>query len=166
MDCKRFRIDGGFMKRTFAFWSIIFFSTMQLILLTLCTISVVKHQFHLNIFDIILIGIVFTFPIFLGLSRHYEIGEDTLQFRYLLRPKTDRYNNDSYNRIYLDEVFSVLLVNFSLKEKNKKEIRKCIFNKYLKIDLKSSQTKYINISLYANYQINSIIKLLNKNNKI
>ena len=63
--------------------------------------------------------------------------------------------------LFISEVESVSIVKLSKEELNTKVFYKHWFNKYLKINLKYGNPKYVYVGNYSNCQIRKIIKYFN-----
>lgn len=65
--------------------------------------------------------------------------------------------------VFISEIKDIEIVKLTEEEKQTKVYYKHWFNKYLKINLKYGNPKYVYIGNYSNYQIKKIIKLISKN---
>ena len=67
-----------------------------------------------------------------------------------------RWNQD----VFISEIKDIEVVKLTEEEKQTKVYYRHWFNKYLKINLKYGNPKYVYVGNYSNYQIKKIIKIL------
>ena len=72
-----------------------------------------------------------------------------------------RWNQD----VIISEVKDIEIVKLTEEEKKTKVYYKHWFNKYLKINLKYGNSKYVYVGNYSNYQIKKIIRILTSQNE-
>lgn len=60
----------------------------------------------------------------------------------------------------ISEIKNIEIVRLSEEDKQTKVYYKHWFNKYLKINLKYGNPKYVYVGNYSNYQINKLIKII------
>ena len=81
---------------------------------------------------------------------------------------TNRYYHKKRNliewnsNIHISEVETIELIKLTKEEQRSYIGYKHLFNKYLKISLKSGKSKYINVRYYSKAQIEKIIKTIQK----
>ena len=91
-----------------------------------------------------------------------DLSCDKVELVYLVNDnKNDRDYNSNWN-IYPSEIESIEVVKLSKEEKRKYTSARFLFNKYLKVNLKYGNCKYVYVSHYSNSQIKKIIKILTK----
>ena len=61
--------------------------------------------------------------------------------------------------VFISEIKDIEIVKLTAEDKQTKVYYKHWFNKYLKINLKYGNSKYVYVGNYSNYQIKKIIKL-------
>ena len=116
--------------------------------------------------------IIFAFGIVLPIAgillfRYYEVkNNNSVYFHYFPFTKSwDKASNNidiNWNQnVFISEVESVSIVKLSKEELNTKVFYKHWFNKYLKINLKYGNPKYVYVGNYSNCQIKKIIKNFN-----
>ena len=116
--------------------------------------------------------IIFAFGIVLPIAgillfRYYEVkNNNSVYFHYFQFTKSwDKASNNidiNWNQnVFISEVESVSIVKLSKEELNTKVFYKHWFNKYLKINLKYGNPKYVYVGNYSNCQIKKIIKYFN-----
>lgn len=108
-----------------------------------------------------------TFMILIGgtlMFRYCVINNNSVHFHYF--PFTTSWNKATNNidirwnqDITISEVNDIEIVKLTEEEKQTKVYYKHWFNKYLKINMKYCNPKYVYIGNYSNYQIEKIIKL-------
>ena len=94
-----------------------------------------------------------------------DLNCDNTVFHYLVNyAKNDRDINTNWI-IYPSQIEKVSVVKLTKEEKRKYTSARFLFSKYLKIEMKYGNIKYVYISHYSNSQIKKIIKLLTSKNK-
>lgn len=92
-------------------------------------------------------------------------NKSSIYFHYF--PFTTSWTKASNNidvkwnqNVVISEIKDIEIVRLTEEEKQTKVYYKHWFNKYLKINLKYGNSKYVYVGNYSNYQIKKIIKLL------
>ena len=96
--------------------------------------------------------------------RYCIFNNNTIYFHYF--PFATSWEKAAYNidirwnqDVLISEIKDIEIVKLTEKEKQTKVYYKHWFNKYLKINLKYGNPKYVYVGNYSNYQIKKIIKL-------
>ena len=122
---------------------------------------------------VFILAITFMIPIGGAMLFRYCVAHNgSIHFHYFLFTKSwknatnnidIRWNQD----VLISEIKDIEIVELTEEEKQTKVYYKHWFNKYLKINLKYGNPKYVYVGNYSNYQIKRIIKLAiaNKSNK-
>jgi len=118
-----------------------------------------------NWYLVLIFAITFMVPI--GgtmLFRFCIIKNDSVYFHYF--PFSKSWKNASNNidirwnqDILIFEIKDIEIIKLTDEEKQTKVYYKHWFNKYLKINLKYGNSKYVYVGNYSNYQIMKIVKL-------
>jgi len=118
-----------------------------------------------NWYLVFIFAITFMLPI--GgtmMFRYCIVNNDSIHFHYF--PFTKSWNKSADNidarwnqNVFISEIKDIEIVKLSEDEKQTKVYYKHWFNKYLKINLKYGNTKYVYVGNYSNYQINKIINI-------
>jgi len=102
--------------------------------------------------------------------RYYDINYKSdityvLYFPYTANWKKYLTNIDiSWNQnAFISEIKDVEIVKLTKEEKKTKVFHKHLFNKYLKINMKYGNSKYVYIGNYSDRQIKQIISMITKN---
>lgn len=103
------------------------------------------------------VGCVFFLP-----RMTIDLNYNKIDIFYLVNWKKNRLDSDSNWVFYPDQVERVTLVKLSKNDKKKYTSSRFLFHKYLKIEFKFGNVKYLYISPYSKNQINKIIKMLTK----
>lgn len=101
------------------------------------------------------------------LFRYCEIKNNSVYFHYF--PFTTSWERAANNidilwnqNVFISEIETFEIVKLTKEEKQVRVYYKHWFNKYLKINLKYGNPKYIYVGNYSNGQIKKIIKILIK----
>ncbi len=160
-------------KRIIAFYDLLLYA---IICCPLIVISVVllfnlvtkgtSKWIYENWYLVVIFAISFMLPI--GgtmIFRYCVIKDDAIYFHYF--PFTKSWQEASNNidirwnqNVSISEIQDIEIVKLTEEEKKTKVYYKHWFNKYLKIGLKSGNSKYVYVGNYSNCQIKNIIKLL------
>ena len=96
--------------------------------------------------------------------RYCVINSDLIYFHYF--PFTTSWKKAANNidarwnqNVVISEIKNIEIVKLTEEEKQTKVYYKHWFNKYLKINLKYGNPKYVYVGNYSNYQIKKIIEL-------
>ena len=162
-------------KRIIAFYDVLLFAiicspmmvTSAMLLFTLLTKGTSEWIYE-NWYWVVIFAISFMIP--LGgtmMFRYCIVNHDSIHFHYFTFAENwknaannidIRWNQD----VFISEIKEIEIVRLTEEEKQTKVYYKHWFNKYLKIDLKYGNSKYVYVGNYSNYQIKKIIKLANK----
>ena len=98
------------------------------------------------------------------LIRQAKINKNSINFYYFPALKNMREaakNIDTLwnQNVFISEIKDIEIVKLTEEEKQTKVYYKHWFNKYLKINLKDGNPKYVYVGNYSNNQIKKIIKL-------
>ena len=159
-------------KRFIAFYDVLFFSLIAGIMWTVATIIFING--HLGDFDwcvknwylVVVFAICFAVPVVIMLTLQrisIDLACDKVELFYLVNDRKNERDYSSNWNIYPSEIKSIEVVYLSKEEKRKYTSAKFLFNKYLKINFKYGNYKYVYVSHYSNYQIKRIIEMLTKN---
>lgn len=164
-------------KRIIAFYDILFYAiiccpliVIAVILLYMIVTKGTSEWIYKKWYLVVAFAISFMLP--LGgsmLFRYLKIENNLMHFHSFpfstsWKKASDnidiRWNQD----INISEIKYIEIVKLSKAEKQTKVFYKHWFNKYLKINLKYGNSKYVYVGNYSNYQIQKIIKIsvLNK----
>ena len=95
----------------------------------------------------------------------YCVISNSVHFHYF--PFTTSWNKSANNidirwnqDVAISEIKNIEIVKLTEEEKQTKVYYKHWFNKYLKINLKHGNPKYVYVGNYSNYEIKKIIKLM------
>ncbi len=98
--------------------------------------------------------------------RYCGINNNSIHFHYF--PFTTSWKKASDNidirwnqDVVISEIKDIKIVKLTEEKKQTKVYYKHWFNKYLKINLKYGNPKYVYVGNYSNYQIKKIIKIVN-----
>lgn len=159
-------------KRIIAFYDVLLFAIIcspmivtAIILLFMLVTKGTSEWIYENWYLVLIFTIAFMVPI--GgtmLFRYCVINNNSMHFHYF--PFTTSWNKATNNidirwnqDITISEVNDIEIVKLTEEEKQTKVYYKHWFNKYLKINMKYGNPKYVYIGNYSNYQIEKIIKL-------
>ena len=125
-----------------------------------------------NWYLVLIFAITFILPIGSAIMLRYcVVNNDLIHFRYFPFTKSwDKFTNNidaKWNQnVFISEIKDIEIVKLSEDEKQAKVYYKHWFNKYLKINLKYGNSKYVYVGNYSNYQINEIINITKKLTKL
>lgn len=116
---------------------------------------------------VLLFAIAITIPcVCIIMLRYCEINTNTnsIFFSYYLYFKNWKKTLNNIDLLwnqsmFITEIKNIEIVKLTKEEKQTKVYYKHWFNKYLKINMKYGNPKYVYIGNYSNYQINKIIKI-------
>ena len=104
------------------------------------------------------------------LFRSIEISSESIYFNYF--PYTTSWKKAANNidirwnqNVFISEIKDIEIVKLTKEEKRTKVYYKHWFNKYLKINLKYGNPKYVYVGNYSNYQINKLIRFVKQVNE-
>ena len=160
-------------KRIIAFYDVLLFAiicspmiVIAIILLFMLVTKGTNEWIHENWYLVLIFAITFMVPI--GgtmMFRYYVTNNNSVHFHYFIFTKSwknatnnidIRWNQD----VMISEIKDIEIVKLTEDEKQTKVYYKHWFNKYLKINLKYGNPKYVYVGNYSNYQIDKIIKLV------
>ena len=159
-------------KRIIAFYDVLLFAiicipmivtalTLLFVLVTKGTNEWIYENWHL----VLIFAITFMIPIGGTMMLRYCVtNNDSIHFHYFTFTKSwkkaannidIRWNQD----LVISEIKDFEIVKLTEEEKQTKVFYKHLSNKYLKINLKYGNSKYVYVGNYSNYQIEKIIKI-------
>lgn len=94
-----------------------------------------------------------------------DLSCDKVNLFYLVNFKSNERDLHSNWIIYPSEVEKISVVKLTKEEKRRYTSAKFLFSKYLKIEMKYGNVKYVYISHYSKWQIKKIIEFLTSYNK-
>lgn len=162
-------------KRIIAFYDVLFFAIicspmmvtaviLLFVLVTKGTSEWIYENWHL----VLIFAITFVVPIGVTMMfRYCVINNDSMHFHYFTFTASwekaannidIRWNQD----VFVSEIKDIEIVKLTEQEKQIKVYYKHWFNKYLRINMKYGNPKYVYVGNYSNYQIKKIIKMLTK----
>ena len=160
-------------KRIFAFYDLLFYVIVcgPLIVISVVlffVMEVTTEWIYENWYLVIIFAISVGLSIGGTLLFGYCIFEnDSIHFHYFPWGKTweqavnnidCRWNQD----VLISEIKDIEIVKLTEEEKQTKVYYKHWFNKYLKINMKYGNPKYVYVGNYSNWQIKKIIRLANE----
>ena len=165
------------MKKIIAFYDVLLFAIIcspmiftAVILLFMLVTKGNSKWIHENWYLVVIFAITFMVPI--GgtmLFRYCVISNNSVHFHYF--PFTKSWENAANNidirwnqNVFISEIKDIEIVKLTEEEKQTKVYYKHWFNKYLKINMKYGNPKYVYVGNYSNYQINKIIIYIMKFN--
>ena len=160
-------------KRIIAFYDVLLFAiicspiiVIAIILLFMLVTKGTSEWIYENWYIVLIFAITFSVPI--GgtiMFRYCVINNNSVHFHYFTFTKSwknatsnidIRWNQD----VVISEIKDIEIVKLTKEEKQTKVYCKHWFNKYLKINLKYGNSKYVYVGNYSDYQIMKIIKLM------
>lgn len=159
-------------KRIIAFYDVLLFAiicspmiVITVILLFMLVTKGTSEWIYKNWYLVLIFAITFMVPIGGTMMFRYCVtNNNSIHFHYFHFTKSwknatnnidIRWNQD----VVILEIKDIEIVKLTEEEKQTKIYYKHWFNKYLKINLKYGNPKYVYVGNYSNYQINNIIKL-------
>ena len=160
-------------KRIIAFYDVLLFAiicspmiVVAVILLFMLVTKGTSEWIHENWYSVVIFAITFMVPIGGTMMFRYCVTSNNfVHFHYFAFTKSwknaannidIRWNQD----VVIWEIKDIEIVKLTEEEKQVKVYYKHWFNKYLKINLKYGNPKYVYVGNYSNYQIKKIIKLM------
>lgn len=159
-------------KRIIAFYDVLLYAVIcspmiitATILLFMLGAKGTSEWIYENWYLVLIFAITFMIPIGgIMLFRYCVVKNNNIHFHYF--PFTKSWNKAANNidirwnqDVFISEIKDVEIVKLTEEEKQTKVYYKHWFNKYLKINLKYGNPKYIYVGNYSNYQIRKIINL-------
>lgn len=139
---------------------------IAVILLFMLVTKGTSEWIYENWYLVLIFAITFMVPIGGTLMfRYCVINNNSVHFHYFTFKKSwknatnnidIRWNQD----VVISEIKDIEIVKLTEEEKQTKVYYKHWFNKYLKINLKYGNLKYVYVGNYSDYQIMKIIKLM------
>ena len=103
------------------------------------------------------------------LFRFIEISSESIYFIYFPYGSWEKAagNIDALwnQNVFISEIKDIEIVKLTKEEKRTKVYYKHWFNKYLKINLKYGNPKYVYVGNYSKYQINKLIRFVKQVNE-
>ena len=154
-------------KRIIAFYDVLLFAiicspmiVIAIILLFMLVTKGTNEWIHENWYLVLIFAITFMVPIGGTMMFRYYVTNNYFTFTKSWENATNnidiRWNQD----VMISEIKDIEIVKLTEDEKQTKVYYKHWFNKYLKINLKYGNPKYVYVGNYSNYQIDKIIKLV------
>ena len=159
-------------KRIIAFYDVLFYAIIcgpliiiSIVLFSLLVTKGTSEWVYKNWYFLVTFAISFMLSIGGAiLLRYCIIDNNSMYFHYF--PFTTSWEKAANNidgrwnqEVFISEIKDVEIVILTEEEKQTKIYYKHWFNKYLKINLKYGNPKYIYVGNYSNYQIRKIINL-------
>ena len=168
------------MNKKFAFFDIVVYGTVCLPLFGISLIIGFNGLFSADLSwlkENVILVVIYAFCLALPMGgilflRYYEINNnDFVYFHYF--PFATSWEKAANNidvrwnqNVFISEIKDVEIIKLTYEEQQTKVFYKHWFNKYLKINLKNGNPKYVYVGNYSNYQIQEIIKTINTTQKI
>ena len=140
---------------------------IAVILLFMLVTKGTSERIYENLYLVLVFAITFMVPIGGTMMLMYcVINNDSAHFHYFTFTKSwknatnnidIRWNQD----VMISEIKDIEIVKLTKEEKQAKVYYKHWFNKYLKINLKYGNQKYVYVGNYSIHQIEKIIEILN-----
>lgn len=158
-------------KKTIAFYDVLLYTIIcgplmlnSIIILYLCELNdfewLLKHWYLVALCSL---GII----LFIAgrlLFRSIEISSESIYFIYFPYGSWEKAvgNIDALwnQNVFISEIKDIEIVKLTKEEKRTKVYYKHWFNKYLKINLKYGNPKYVYVGNYSKYQINKLIRFV------
>ena len=165
------KLDGGNMKKIYSIYERLVSIFSILLLSIIAVILFTKYNSHIILVIIAYICIVFIVVALLKLfsfPSHIVIRDNKIKvFDFPLLATNKFYAKKRslilYNsEINIDDVEKIEIITLTREEQLKYIGYKHLLRKYLKLNLKYGNPKYVYIGNYSNYQIKKIIKLVSK----
>ena len=160
-------------KRIIAFYDVLLFAiifgpmiVIVVILLFMLVTKGTSEWIYENWYLVLIFAITFMAPRGgILLIRYCVINNNSIHFHYF--PFTTSWEKAANNidirwnqDVFISEIKNIETVKLTEEEKQTKVYYKHWFNKYLKINLKYGNPKYVYVGNYSDYQIMKIIKLM------
>ena len=159
-------------KKIIAFYDLLFYAIIcgPLIIVSIFSLLLLLTKgttgwIYNNWYVVVIFATSFMLPIGATMMFRYCVfNNDSIYFHYFTFAATweqatenidIRWNQD----VFISEIKDIEIVRLTEEEKQTKVYYKHWFNKYLKINLKYGNPKYVYVGNYSNYQIKKIIKL-------
>ena len=159
-------------KRIIAFYDLLFYAiicgpliVVSILLLSLLVTKGTSEWIYKNWYLLVTFAVSFMLSIAgVSLFRYCIFNNNTIYFHYFPFAKSwEKAANNidvRWNQnVLISEIKDIEIVKLTEEEKQTKVYYKHWFNKYLKINLKYGNPKYVYVGNYSNYQIKKIIKL-------
>ena len=159
-------------KRIIAFYDLLFYAiicgpliVVSILLLSLLVTKGTSEWIYKNWYLLVTFAVSFMLSIAgVSLFRYCIFNNNTIYFHYF--PFTTSWEKAANNidarwnqNVLISEIKDIEIVKLTAEDKQTKVYYKHWFNKYLKINLKYGNPKYVYVGNYSNYQIKKIIKL-------
>ncbi len=166
-------------RKIIAFYDVLLFAIVctpmivtAVILLFMLLTKGTSEWLYKNWYLVLIFAITFMVP--LGASklfRYCVIKNNSIYFLYI--PFTTSWEKAANNidarwnqDVFISEVRDIEIVKLTEEEKGTKVYYRHWFNKYLKINLKYGNPKYVYVGNYSNYQIKKIIRIATGKEKL
>ena len=159
-------------KRIIAFYDLLFYAiicgpliVVSILLLSLLVTKGTSEWIYKNWYLLVTFAVSFMLSIAgVSLFRYCIFNNNTIYFHYFPFAKSwEKAANNidvRWNQnVLISEIKDIEIVKLTAEDKQTKVYYKHWFNKYLKINLKYGNPKYVYVGNYSNYQIKKIIKL-------
>ena len=159
-------------KRITAFYDVLFLAIIcspmivtAVLLLFMLVTKGTSEWIYENWYLVLIFAITFMIPIGgMIMFRYCLFNNNSIHFHYFTFTKswknaTDNIDIRRNQDVIISEIKDIEVVKLTEEEQQTKVYYKHWFNKYLKINLKYGDPKYVYVGNYSNYQINKIIKL-------
>ena len=160
-------------KRIIAFYDVLLFAIIcspmivtAVILLFMLVTKGTSEWIHENWYLVVIFFFFFMVPIGGTIMFRYCVtSNNSVHFHYFTFTKSwknatnnidIRWNQD----VVISEIKDIEIVKLTEEEQQTKVYYKHWYNKYLKINLKYGNPKYVYVGNYSNYQVKKIIKLM------
>ena len=160
-------------KRIIAFYDLLFYAIIcgpliivSIVLFSLLVTKGTSEWVYKNWY--LLVNFAMSFMLSIGgaiLFRYCVINNNSMHFHYF--PFTISWERAANNidarwnqDVLISEIKDIEIVKLTKEEKQTKVYYKHWFNKYLKIDLKYGNAKYVYVGNYSNFQIKKLIKII------
>ena len=162
-------------KKVIAFYDLLLYAIICIPLVIIAAISLfmilkgTDEKIFENWYLVLSFAIAFVLPIAgTMLFRYYVINNNSIHFHYFTFAaswgKAANNIDIRWNQnVFISEIKDIEIVRLTEEEKQTKVYYRHWFNKYLKINLKYGNCKYVYVGNYSNFQINKIIKKLENN---
>ena len=160
-------------KKIIAFYDVLLFAIIcgpmivtAVILLFMLVTKGTGEWIYENWYLVLIFAITFMIPIGgTQMFRYCVINNNSVYFHYFTfttgwKKAANNIDVKWNQNVFISEIKDIEIVKLSEEETQTKVYYKHWFNKYLKINLKCGNSKYVYVGNYSNSQIKEIIKLL------
>ena len=165
-------------KKTIAFYDVLLYTiicgpmiVIAIMLLFMLVTRGTSNWIYKNWYLVIIFGITFMVPYAcVFLFKYILVTSERIYFHYF--PFTKSWKKAAKNidicwnqNVFISEIKDIEIVKLTKEEKRTKVYYKHWFNKYLKINLKYGNPKYVYVGNYSKYQINKLIRFVKQVNE-